>query len=128
MHRIEGFGLVVVCAALPMHASPGEWPQWRGPNRDAHVAADEHFPKVLPSAPKPVWQLNIGGGFSSPVIDKGKLAYLDTSGGREVAHLIDASSGKELWKIDYADDYGDEWGTGPRSTPIIDGDHLYVQS
>src|SRR5439155_3441895 len=49
-------------------------------------------------------------------------------GGQEVAHLLDARSGQEIWRVPYAKVFEDEWGAGPRATPLIDSDRLYVQS
>jgi outer membrane protein assembly factor BamB len=118
--------LLLLTSARPSVA--GDWPQWRGPARDGHAAADEIAPATLPREPKVIWRLEIGGGFSSPVVAGGKLAYLDGRDGKEVAHLIDAQTGKELWRVPYAEMYEDEWGPGPRSTPIIDGERVYIQS
>src|SRR5258708_4060048 len=77
---------------LALHASlwADDWPQWRGPERNGHVAAEGADPAALPTDPKILWRLNIGGGFSSPVVAGGKLAYLDGQDGQEVAHLLDA--------------------------------------
>ena len=58
----------------------------------------------------------------------GKLIYLDTLDGKEVAHAVEASSGKEIWHVAYADMFEDEWGPGPRSTPTMDAERVYVQS
>ena len=121
---------VVLClflfSGLPS-ALAGDWPQWRGPARDGH-SADSKSLSTLPKELKPVWRIAVGGGHSGPVVADGKLAYLDENGAREVAHLLDAATGKELWKVDYADRFQDEWGPGPRATPMIDGGRLYVQS
>src|SRR5438477_3474882 len=106
----------------------GDWPQWRGPQRTGHAAAEAQVPGALPNELKVLWRLDIGGGFSSPVIAAGKLAYLDAQDGKEVAHLVDSRTGKELWRVPYGEMFADEWGPGPRSTPILDGDRLYVQS
>jgi outer membrane protein assembly factor BamB len=62
------------------------------------------------------------------VVASGKLLYLDEQDGQEVAHLMDAAGGKEIWKVSYAPVFQDEWGAGPRATPIMDGDRAYVQS
>jgi len=113
---------------VPGGSRAGDWPQWRGPERTGHAAIDEHVLASLPKDPRVLWRLNIGGGFSSPVVAGGKLAYLDVQGGQEVAHLLEAQSGKEIWHVAYAEMFEDEWGPGPRSTPIIDGDRVYVQS
>jgi len=105
----------------------GDWPQWRGPNRDGY-APDEKAPATLPKEPKPDWKIDIGGGFSAPVVSANKLVYVDEDGASEVAHAIDANTGKEIWKVTYATRFQDEWGAGPRATPIVDDGRVYVQA
>ncbi|HXG46725.1 MAG TPA: PQQ-binding-like beta-propeller repeat protein [Methylomirabilota bacterium] len=117
--------ILATTAASAVHGA-GDWPQWRGPARDGLAAATSRVPSVLPTELKPVWKRPIGGGFSSPVVAQGKLVYLDGQNGKEVAHALDADTGRELWQTPYADMVGDEWGQGPRSTPIIDGEHVYA--
>ena len=51
-----------------VHAAGSDWPQWLGPKRDGHAAAGSLTLTKLPAAPAPVWKINIGGGFSSPVV------------------------------------------------------------
>lgn len=109
-------------------ASPADWSQWRGPTRDGHAAAGAPAPAALPNDLKPAWKIPVGGGFSAPIVSGNKVIYLDENGSREVAHVVDMASGQELWKIEYADRFQDEWGAGPRATPMVDGDRLYVQS
>jgi outer membrane protein assembly factor BamB len=70
----------------------------------------------------------VGGGFSSPVVAKGRLIYMDEDGKQEVVHAVEIGKGRELWKRAIAPRYQDEWGAGPRSTPIIDGEFVYAQS
>jgi outer membrane protein assembly factor BamB len=106
----------------------GDWPQWLGPARNCHASTNSSEITRLPSEPKIVWRKPIGGGFSSPVIAGGKVIYFDEDGTNEVVHQLDASPGKEIWKTPIGDVYRDEWSAGPRSTPIIDGDRVYVQS
>ena len=121
------------CAAIALCLiaanSPGaDWPQWRGPTRNGYAAEGSPVISSLPKDVTPVWKVSIGGGFSSPVISANKLVYLDEKEGKEFAHLLAAESGKELWSVEYSPSFGDEWGTGPRATPIIDGSRVYVQS
>ncbi len=82
----------------------------------------------LPGELKPLWRIVVGAGFSSPIVAGGKVVYLDTQEGKEVAHAADARSGRELWRQEVAAAFGDEWGTGPRSTPFTDGERVFVQS
>lgn len=105
-----------------------DWPQWRGPDRSGRVPENSPVPTSISADPKRLWRLEIGGGFSSPVVAGNHLIYLDGQGDKEVAHMVDADSGKEIWHVPYAALFQDEWGPGPRSTPIIDGDRVYVQS
>jgi outer membrane protein assembly factor BamB len=105
-----------------------DWPHWLGPTRNCRAGMFERSPPRLPAELKPLWRLPIGGGFSSPVVATDKLVYFDENGTNEIAHLLDAKTGKELWQTSIAGRYADEWSAGPRSTPFIDGDCVYAQS
>jgi outer membrane protein assembly factor BamB len=109
-------------------ARGGDWPQWLGPQRNGYAAAD--FPALEKLAPdlKVVWRKRIGGGFSSPVVAGGKLVVFDENGQTETVHLLDAKTGAEIWSAAIGEVYRDEWGAGPRSTPVIDGDRVFAQS
>ena len=119
---------LVVVVALAGAVPAADWPQWRGPTRDGRAAVTEPALSSLPKELNPVWRIAVGGGHSSPVVAAGRLLYLDEDGQHEVAHLLDAATGRELWRTPFADRFEDEWGAGPRSTPLIDGDRAYVQS
>lgn len=106
----------------------GDWPQWLGPTRDNHVAAKENLPIRLYADLKPIWKIPIGGGFSSPIVADERLVYFDENGEKEIVHSLDAKTGKEIWQTPIASRYADEWGAGPRSTPFVDEDRVYVQS
>jgi outer membrane protein assembly factor BamB len=125
---ISKFASISWLMMLASMAMAGDWPQWRGPERTGHVSEGEVVPGQLAASPKVEWKIEIGGGFSSPVVADGKLIYQDGREGKEWAHAVDAKSGREIWSVAYADIYQDEWGPGPRSTPIVDGERVYVQS
>jgi outer membrane protein assembly factor BamB len=50
-------------------------------------------------------------------------------GGKELVHVLDAATGKEVWKQVYGEsaEYSN-FDPGPRCTPLVDGDRLYIQS
>ena len=125
--RSERRGLLVY-ALLATRLLGSDWPQWHGPTRDCRIPDGAACPASLPKDLKPIWKVPVGGGHSSPVAADGKLVYLDENGRNEVAHLLDATTGKEIWQTPFANRYQDEWGAGPRSTPFIDGDRVYAQS
>src|SRR5262245_17059114 len=124
-----------VAAPAPKYTTlPGDWPQWRGPNRDGHSAATGLLQKWPEGGPKLLFKTDkLGAGYGSPAVAGGKLVILGAedpdSGDKEFAQALDPATGKELWRtpIETANGgYAYQWGTGPRSTPTVDGDRVYV--
>jgi outer membrane protein assembly factor BamB len=107
-----------------------DWPRWRGPEGTGHVPAGVAVPKTLPGEPNVLWRVKIGDGAASPVVAAGgKVYYLDHQQGKETVHAADASSGKELWGAALDEVFKDFQSLpGPRCTPLVDGQRLYVQS
>lgn len=120
--------MLLVAIGIPMNqATGGDWPGWRGVHRDGHLQG-ESLPSQFPVPPPVAWRKSIGHGYASPSIAAEKLVYLDDTGGKETAHCVDAKSGAPLWSTPYHENYSDEFEPGPRCTPLIDGDRVYVQS
>jgi hypothetical protein len=119
----------LVVLAFPLAVRGDDWPQWRGPHRDGH-ALGARLPKKWPARPpKPLWKQAVGEGQSSPVVAKGRLFVMGRQGGKEVCWCLDARSGKMLWKHDYECPYKPadaSAGQGPKSTPTVDGDRVYM--
>ncbi|HEV7405717.1 MAG TPA: PQQ-binding-like beta-propeller repeat protein [Chthoniobacteraceae bacterium] len=107
----------------------GDWPQWRGPNRDG-VAVDPNHPITkLAQEPKVLWKLDVGPGMASPIIAGNVVVYLDGKNGQEMVNCVDLASGKPLWSAPVAPMVTfSNYSEGPRCTPLVDGDRLYVQS
>lgn len=118
----------IVLTALTVSVPAGDWPQWRGPLRDGHAAPDERLPDSLPASFEPRWQQPVGGGFASPIVAGSRLFLLEEIDGKETARALKPETGEELWRTPYAPAQGDEWGSGPRCTPVADDGRLYVQS
>ncbi len=124
--------MALIVAAATVQGQTTDWPQWRGPNRDGHAAPGNRAPASLPAELKPRWQIPVGEGFASPVVagaptDR-RVFYLDLQGGKEVTHAIEAATGKELWQTPLDAVFKDDWGQGPRCTPVVDGPRVFVQS
>src|SRR5215510_3963260 len=119
MNSLPSPCLVCLLLTTGLSRAGSDWSQWRGPNRDGHAPAGAPAPTTLPKDLKPVWKIPVGGGFSAPILAGHKLVYLDENGRREVAHVVDSVSGMEIWQAEYADRFMDEWGAGPRATPMI---------
>jgi len=109
-----------------------DWAQWRGPNRDGHVPIGDKVPTTLPAEIKPRWRIPVGEGFSSPVVAGGAAAgrvfYSDLQDGKEVVHAVAAATGQEVWQTPLDTAFKDDWGQGPRCTPVVDGPRVFAQS
>ncbi len=104
-----------------------DWSQWRGPNRDGHTS---YSIAALPKEPKTLWSIPIGNGQASPLVVGDKVIYLDEQASQEVAHAVNIKTGKELWHtaVGESEPFENAYGTGPRCTPLVDGDRVYTQT
>jgi outer membrane protein assembly factor BamB len=117
-------------------SSGADWPQWRGPNRDG-VSTETGLLKEWPKGgPKLTWKIKIDGvGYSSPVVVGDKLfisaATDDVGGKNEFVVCLNVKDGSQVWKAELPDNdkgYNTSWGSGPRSSPTVDGKFLYALS
>lgn len=106
-----------------------DWPGWRGPKRDGHAATDGVIAKSLPSQPRRIWQLKVGEGLASPVVAGDSVYYLDAQGEMEMVHAIAKETAAERWAVPLDRTFKNgQTAPGPRCTPLVDGDRVYVQS
>ena len=133
----SGFFIVVSCLwvfititnADSNLSSDMEWHQWRGPNRDGISHETGLLTNWPDGGPKEVWRTPLGDGYSSVSISDGRAYTMYTEGEDEIVVCFDAKTGEEIWR--YLDDYrfkNRQGGDGPRSTPTVDGDMVYVFS
>jgi outer membrane protein assembly factor BamB len=108
-------------------AAPDDWPQWRGPRRDG-VSAETGLLKQWPAGGPPLaWKSGgAGEGYSSFSVSGGRLYTLGARQGTEYVIAYDAASGKKVWEVANGRRFENDRGSGPRSTPTIDGDRVYV--
>lgn len=116
-------------AALTFSATAADWPQYRGPNGDG--STPESLPARWPSAPKMLWKVPAGTGFSSFIVSGAWCFAIEGKGADEVLVARDAATGKEKWtaslgpaKYQGGGDAGtndNKGGDGPRSSPTLAG-------
>jgi len=79
------------------------------------------------TATAPLWQSQVGLGYSSPVVAGGRVFVMGRNDAKrqELCLCFDASSGEELWRVSYVETFvppDASAGRGPSSTPTVDGD------
>ncbi|HET9481556.1 MAG TPA: PQQ-binding-like beta-propeller repeat protein [Candidatus Polarisedimenticolia bacterium] len=121
--RIPVLLILALLAALPVGqpARADDWPQWRGPNRDARSAESGLLGSWPEGGPKKLWSASgFGVGYSSLAVAGGRIYTLgDLDAGQ---YLIAArqSDGGVLWKTKVGPALAHDF-PGPRSTPTVAG-------
>jgi outer membrane protein assembly factor BamB len=119
--------LLVAAASTAIRSAPDNWPQWRGPGRDG-VSTETGLLKQWPTAGPPLaWRVaGAGEGYSSFAVSDGRLFTLGARQGTEYVFAFDAATGKKLWEAANGRRFTNDRGDGPRATPTVDADRVYV--
>jgi outer membrane protein assembly factor BamB len=123
MKHAKRAALILGCLASTMAggAWAQDWPQWRGPNRDAKAAGFK-APKAWPKELKQQWKTEVGEGVATPALVGDKLFVFSRQDGNEVLRCLNAADGKEHWQDKYESlgASGPASGfSGPRSSPAV---------
>jgi len=101
--------------------------QWRGANRDGIYNETGLLKKWPETGPKLLWHFDeLGDGHTSAAVTKSAIFITGMVNGNGFVYSFDLK-GKLLWKKEY----GREWAeshNGVRSTPLVVGDKLYLES
>ena len=117
--------LVVACADRPVvHEGPvegpgGEWPGWRGSQRDGTVTVEGLDRRWENGEPKEIWRRKLGEGFGGIAVMDERAYVLFAKGNREFLTALDGLDGKELWRLELGETLSDRTGNGPRTTPAV---------
>jgi outer membrane protein assembly factor BamB len=121
-----GLALLFVSTTL---LRAGDWPQWRGPNRDGISTEKNWSDKWSADGPAVKWKASVGLGFSSFVIGGGRAITTGYSDNKDTVFCFDAVTGKALWKHEYPAELGDKYFEGGTTgTPTIEGNRVYQLS
>lgn len=92
--------LAAQIASAQVPSKPGDWPQWRGPNRDG-ISVETGLLREWPEGgPKVVWQVDsVGVGYSSLAIKDGRIFTQGDLDGVEHVIALNAADGKTLWAV-----------------------------
>ena len=126
--------LAILFAALPAGGilQGDDWPEWRGKGRRGVWNETGIVDKLPQGGLESTWRTPVGAGYSGPAVADGRVFLtdiVDRQGrrGTERALCLDENSGKVLWKHEWPADYsGLSYENGPRATPTVDGDRVYV--
>ena len=124
----------VLLTAPPAFAN--DWPEWRGAGRIG-VWSETGIVDELPAELNVKWRVPVNSGFSGPAVVDGRVFITDwaedpesrTLDGTERAIALDEETGEILWIREWPTSYRMlmiSYAVGPRATPTVDGDRVYV--
>lgn len=104
-------------------SSPLDYTQWRGPQRDGSASGFVE-PRTWPAALTRAWRVEVGEGYSAPLVSGTTVYTFTRRDGSEVLTALDAETGATRWRSSYAAPYSvadpaAKHGAGPKATPLL---------
>src|ERR1044071_3600231 len=126
--------VIVLLALLLMNsaarAQSSDWAQRGGPHRNFISDTKGLAPTSPATGPRPLWQREMGEGYSGIAVERGMLFTMYRKGENEIAIALDAATGKTIWEYSYAAPFSQEYdmsnGPGPHATPLVSGDLVFT--
>ena len=129
--------------ALSAPATADDWPQWFGPQRDGVWRETGIIDKFPSDGPKVLWRTPVNRGYAGPSVAANRVFVMDRKAldtpeakakgartgqkqGDERLLCLDAASGKVIWEKTYDCPYTMSYSSGPRVTPLVDGELVYT--
>jgi outer membrane protein assembly factor BamB len=108
----------------------GDWPQWRGPNRDG-VIPSFTAPNPWPDKLTRKWKVEVGLGYATPVVVGNRVYMFARQGDEEALDARDADTGKVIWRSSYPAPFtispaAARHEKGPKSTPTFADGKLFT--
>jgi outer membrane protein assembly factor BamB len=117
--------MMLLLTLLLCIAQAEDWPEWRG--RGRRGVWNEIRLESLPREPAVRWRTPVRAGFAGPAVADGTVYLTDYADGTERTLAFEETSGKLRWKVEWPANYrGLEYALGPRATPTVEADRIYV--
>ena len=106
-----------------------DWPQWRGPDQNG-ISKETGWESLWPaSGPKQLWKAQVGQGYSSFAVSKGRVFTTGNDKDQETIFCLDANTGAEIWKHTFESKLDPKYYDGGTSaTPTVDEGRVFTIS
>lgn len=120
--------ILLLLAGPALRAS--DWPHLLGPTRDAVYAGPPLAEKWPAEGPRVVWKLELGEGYSSPVVAEGRLIQCHRLDDQLHVECLNPATGARHWTFKHDMKFRDGafFDHGPRPTPAIRDGKVYVHN
>jgi outer membrane protein assembly factor BamB len=122
--------ILVVLVFLLLCELPGgaqDWPQWRGAQRTGLSAERALLHQWPAEGPRQVWSATgLGEGYGAVAVSGDRVLVQGTNRSASVVYCLNRADGKMIWSVALGPRLEESRGNGPRATPTVDGDRVYV--
>jgi outer membrane protein assembly factor BamB len=104
-----------------------DWSRFRGPNGSG-VAQTTGLPDRM-SPETTVWKVELGKGWSSPVLWQDKVVVTaETGPGKRAVMMLNAKDGSEVWRFEenFTEHKKHNFNSFASSSPFIDAERIYI--
>jgi outer membrane protein assembly factor BamB/ABC-type phosphate/phosphonate transport system substrate-binding protein len=126
LKRMESkFGFVAHEAAATA-LGDSDWPDWRGPRRDGHIA---RLPAGLPAEARFAWRKPLSGPGLAGLAATTNLVFVadrDPLDERDAFFAFRTTDGELVWQLDYPAKADLDYGHSPRATPLVRDGRVYL--
>ncbi len=113
--------------AAVVKLQPGDWPGFRGPERDGRLTGVRIAADWNQNPPKELWRHRVGPGWGSFAVVGDNIYTQEQRDKQESVVCYDAASGKQIWAHDDATRFDEAMGgAGPRATPTFHDGKIYA--
>ncbi len=116
-------GVLVKGDAVPAAGLAGNWPSFRGINRDGVSHEEVPLARSWPGGgPEVVWSLKVGRGYGGPVVHRGRVYLLDYDVARKADALrcLSLADGNEIYRRWYSNPIKTQHGYSRTSPAVTD--------
>lgn len=114
-------------SAEPLVATPADWPNFRGPERDGAVHGVKIRTDLNENPPKLAWKRRVGPGWSSIIVIGNRIFTQEQRDENEAVVAFDANTGDEIWAHEDKERFDEAMGgAGPRATPTFADGKLFA--
>ncbi|MBI5685842.1 MAG: PQQ-like beta-propeller repeat protein [Verrucomicrobia bacterium] len=122
--------LIALILLLSQPAFAGDWPQYRGPQRN-DLSNETGLLKKWPDAgPRLLWTFkNTGIGLTGPAIVGERLYITGGRAGTEYLIALNVRTGTEAWAVAIGQTFDwerNKWHAGPSAMPTVDGNLVFA--
>lgn len=113
---------------LKFEISAQDWPSFLGPNRDGKSKFKAISTDWNNGGLPLLWSIETGEGYAIGSYSNGRYFHFDRIDDNARLVCFDANDGSEVWSFKYPTDYDDMYGFdgGPRSSPVVDENRVYI--